>query len=387
MNLNEIQSYIVYLSTYPPRECGIATFTKDLSVAMDKIINPKFKSKIIALNDKENFYNYSNDVLYQINHTDIQSYIEVAQKINENDNVKAVSIQHEFNIFGSYPGENLLGFLKQVKKPVITTLHTVSYTSSDSTKRIMKLIAEYSKKLIVMNDFAIEILNNDYGIDKKKICVIHHGIHEVPYELSVVQKTKLGYEDKLILSSFGLLSGSKNFESIIDSLPEVVKKFPNVLYLIIGKTHPVVFKKEGEKYRDYLKIKIKNLGLQDNVKFINKYMELKELLQYLRASDIFVSSGLGLSQIVSGTLSYAMGCGRPVITIPFLHAKEAVTPDRGILVEINDSKAYTKAIIRLLSDPALREQMGKNAYEYTRHMLWKNVADSYMKVFSKYLTQ
>ena len=387
MNLNEIKSYIVYLSTYPPRECGIATFTKDLTVAMDKIINPKFKSKIIALNDKENFYNYSNDVLYQINHTDVKSYIEVAQKINENDNVKAVSIQHEFNIFGSYPGEKLLEFLKHVKKPVITTLHTVSYTSSDSTKRIMKLIAEYSKKLIVMNDFAIEILNNDYGIDKKKICVIHHGIHEVPYELSVVQKTKLGYEDKLILSSFGLLSGSKNFESIVDSLPEVVKKFPNVLYLIIGKTHPVVLKKEGEKYRDYLKIKIKNLGLQDNVKFINKYMELKELLQYLRASDIFVSSGLGLSQIVSGTLSYAMGCGRPVITIPFLHAKEAVTPDRGILVEINDSKAYTKAIIRLLSDPALREQMGKNVYEYTRHMLWKNVANSYMKVFSKYLTQ
>jgi glycosyltransferase involved in cell wall biosynthesis len=196
----------------------------------------------------------------------------------------------------------------------------------------------------------------------------------------------LGYEDRFVLSSFGLISGGKSYEDIIKALPGVVRKFPDVMYMIIGVTHPGILKDEGEKYRNRLERLVKKLKLTKNVVFVNRYLELEELLQYLRATDIFVSSGKGLHQITSGTLAYAMGCGRPVVTIPFVHAKEIVTPERGILVELGKPKSFSKAIKKLVSDEPLRENMGKNAYEFTRHMLWNNVADSYMKVFNELIS-
>ena len=201
----------------------------------------------------------------------------------------------------------------------------------------------------------------------------------------MIQKEKLGYKDKIILSCFGLISGKKNYEVIIKALSEVIKTFPNVLFLIIGATHPGVLKSEGEQYRDSLKKLINKMNLNNHVKFINKYLELKELLKYLKATDIFVFSGLGLTQITSGTLVYAMGCGRPVITYPFLHAQEIISPKRGFLVELRNSESYAKAITKLLLNPELREKMGKNAYKYTRPMLWSNVTNSYKKIFRKYL--
>lgn len=382
---NKERSWILHMGTYPPRECGIATFTQDLTTAMNKKFSPKFKSKIIAIdNDSSKRLKYPKEVILHIRETSIKDYIKVAKKINKKKNIKLVNIQHEFGIYGGKYLNYLNAFLETINKPVVITLHSVVSKPPDNIKSIIQYLAIKSSSLIVMADKAVEILMNDYGIKNTKIKVIHHGIHEVSYEPSIVAKTRLGYKDKMVLCSFGLISSNKSYEDVLKAMPVVVKKFPNVLYLIIGKTHPCTLRAKGEEYRDYLKKLIKKLKLNKNVKFVNKYLTIHELLDYLKAADVFVSSGNGLNQIVSGTLSYAMGCGRPVVTIPSLHAKEAVTKDRGILVKLEDSKSFSKAIIKLLSNSNLRARMGKNAYKYTRHMVWDNIAGSYMKVFKKY---
>lgn len=387
------QSYIAYLSTYPSRKCGIATFTQDLSGAMDKLANPKVKSKIIALNDNGNSYEYSNDVLYEINDVDTKDYSNVAQEINNNDKIKVISVQHEFKIFGSDYGENLLKFLKTVKKPVVTTLHTVLPGPSHLRKIIIQSIARYSKQIIVMNVRAVKILEQDYDIEDSKIIVIPHGIHNVPYEENTNLKNSLGYGDRILLTSFGFLrsgrgvrSSGRGYEHVLDALPNIIKQFPNVLYLIIGITHPKYLKREGETYRNFLKNKIKELGLEDNVKFINKYVSLDELFDYLKATDVYVSSALNPHQVTSGTLVYAMSCGCAIISTPFLHAKEIVTSDRGILLDdFANPKQISEAVIKLLLNPDLRNSMSKNAYSFTRNITWSKVASSYMQLFEKYL--
>ena len=378
-------SWILYVGTYPPRECGIATFTRDLAVNVDKNFT-EIDSKILALNDGVNIYNYPENVIFQVNDTRIREYVDVAKKINETDEIGVVSIQHEFGIFGGRYGERLIPFLETLTKPVVTTLHTVLPNPSEKRKGIVQSIAERSSCLVVMADKAVEILRDDYGLIGN-ISVIPHGVHAVPFVPSMDGKTKTQYNDRLIISSFGMMNPRKGYEHVIDALPEVVEKFPNILYLIIGETHPIVRKKVGEKYRNFLEKKVRRLGLEDNVKFYNKYATLEGIIKYLKASDIYISSSVNPGQIVSGTLAYAMGCGRAVISTPFLHAKEVVTPSRGILVELNNPKSFAGAILQLLSNPALRQEMGKNAYKYTRRMTWPNVARSYMGVFKRYMAR
>lgn len=387
-------NFVIYLSTYPPRICGIATFTQDLSTAVDKVSNLENKSKIIALNDNDDSYNYSNDVMFQINDKNSQDYLEAAKRINENDKIKLVCIQHEFKIFGSDYGENLLVFLEEIKKPVITTFHSVLPGPSNHRKKIVQSIVERSDHLIVINRPAVEILKTDYAVKESKISVIPHGIHDVPYESNTSVKKELGYANKQLITSFGLLrpgrkerSSGRGYEYVLDALPSVIEKFPNLLYLIIGVTHPNTLKIEGEKYRNFLKGKVKELGLEKHVKFINRYLPLNELLNFLQATDIYISSALNPIQIVSGTLAYAMGCGRPVIATPFAYAKEVITSETGIIVELRNPESYAKAIINLLSNPQLRNTMGRNAYEYTRPMIWSIVAESYLNVFHRIIDE
>ena len=387
------QSVIVYLSSYPPRKCGIASFTQDLATAMDYIANPKIKSKVIALNDNGNSYSYNGSVISQISDIDNQSYLDAAQKINEDDNIKLVNVQHEFKLFGSDYGDNLIQFLEAVKKPVVTTLHTVLPWPSVHRINIVQSIAKNSEYLNVLTQSAIKILKEDYGIKDKKIVFIPHGIHDIPFQKNGNLKELLGYQDRIILTSFGFLrpgngvrSSGRGYEYVLEALPEIVKQFPNVLYLIIGVTHPKILKKEGEKYREFLEYKVRNMGLENNVKFINKYVKLEELFQYLKATDVYICSALNTDQIVSGTLAYAMGCGCAVVATPFLHAKDILTPERGILLdEFRKPELISKAVIKILSNPKLKQNLRKNAYSYTRHMTWNNVALAYKNVFEKYI--
>lgn len=375
---------IVYMGTFPPRECGIATFTMDLTRAIDKKFSPLIKSKILAMNDNSTAtYNYPQNVMLNIDDNDISEYINAAKKINKIDSIKLVNIQHEFGIFGGKYKDYLNAFLDAIKKPVVITFHSVLPKPDKKLKKVVRQIAKKSSCIVVMTKNVVGILRKDYGI-KTPIEVIPHGIPDISFGSNAKEKKKIGYKDRIILLTFGMLNAGKGCEQVIDALPKLTKKFPNLLYLIVGETHPIVRQDEGEKYRNFLKNKIKKLGLQKNVKFYNKYVKLSEIVKYLKAADIYICSNSDPNQAVSGTLAYAMGCGRAVISTPFLHAIEAVSPERGILVDFNNPKSFENAIMKLLSDPKLKEKMEKNAYSYTRQMIWSNVALSTIKVFKKY---
>ena len=378
------ESQILFLGTYPPRECGIATFTQDISNAVARTLFPHIKVKISAMNRNGiNIYNYSDRVVHEINDADMDSYIETAKKINADKKIKLVCIQHEFGIFGGEYGNYLIPFLEVLEKPCVITLHSILPNADNSMKKVIQSLDKKIKAFIVMAEKGKHILREQYKV-KSDVHVIPHGIPTIPFESSSKEKKLLGYERKTILSSFGMVGPGKGYEEVIESLPEVVKKFPDTLYLVIGETHPAVRKEQGESYRNFLEEKVKRLGLQNNVKFYNKYLTISEIIRYLKATDIYLASNQDPNQITSGTLSYALGAGRPVISTPFLHAQEAVNQHRGLLTKFKDSESFTKSLLTLLDDPSKRKSMEKEAYHYTRSMTWPNVAIAYEQVFNKY---
>ncbi len=383
------KSFILYLSTYPPRECGIATFTEDLTNSMDKKFNPTLKSKILAINDNgSSIYNYDKKkVAMQLNESDIEHYIQTAEKINKMDKIKLVCIEHEFGIFGGEEnGEFLIAFLEKLEKPVVVTFHSVIPDPSEERLRVVRSIAKRSKAITVMAETAVDILHKKYGVDKNKIYVIHHGVPSIDFlkDNSDV-KESLGLSNRIVLSTFGLINRGKGIEYVIRALPKIVKKFPNLLYLIIGETHPIVRKQEGEEYRNKLIELVEKFGLKNNVKFYNKYLPLEEIIEYLKATDVYIYSALDKNQIVSGTLAYAMGAGKAIIATPSLYAKEVLADDRGIVVKYRDTKSMEGAIKSLLEDRVLKNKLEKNVYAFSRKMTWPNVATNYLDVFKKFI--
>ncbi|MGI5840654.1 MAG: glycosyltransferase [Patescibacteria group bacterium] len=377
------QTWIVYLSTFPPRECGIGTFTQDLTKAIDQTFAPRIKSRIIALNtSKSDVHAYPNKVFHQIDQTDPKSYEAAAEKINRMPQVKCVNLQHEYGIHGGVWGENILFFLNKIKKPTVITLHTVIPDPENKAKQVTVDLLGKVSAIVVLTSQAKDILVNTYGVSSDKIVVIPHGIHPVNFSLPVKHKTKLKLKGRTVLSTFGFVSRGKGIEYVIKALPQVVAKFPNVLYLIIGETHPVVRREEGESYRRELLQLVKDLDLTDNVRFYDRYLSLGEIIQFLEATDIYVSTSLNPNQTVSGTLSYALGTGRAVVSTAFSQAKETITSDIGRLVDIKNPESYTNAFLELLNDKEKRESMHFQAFSKTRNMLWSNVAISYMNLFS-----
>ena len=389
---SETINNILYISTFPPRECGIATFTKDLAQAFDQKYNPVVKSQIIAINEyPTSIYNYDRDVVDQISASELESYVALAKKINKLDEIKIVNIQHEFGLFGGDWGNFLIPFLQVVEKPIITTFHSVLPLSDkkfrDQTnvlRNVVAAIAAKSSSIVVMNRFSQEILEKDYKIPRSKICLIPHGIPQTPFEDSNDFKKIYGLEGKTVLSTFGLLSPNKGIEYAIRALPKVIKKFPDVVYLVLGVTHPNIRKWNGEAYRNFLMKEIEKLGLKDYVKFYNKYLTLEELLNYLKATDIYLAPATDPGQSVSGTISYALGCGRPVISTSSIYAKYIINEENGILVRPKKPGEMEKAIISLLSNPKQVKSMSAGAYELSRRMIWPNVAGEYFRLFKKF---
>ena len=376
---------ICFLGNYPPKECGIATFTKDLQSAMNRKFNPELEFRTIALSDDSNIYNYGEDVALEINKDDLDDYIEVAKRINRMDSVKLVCIQHEFGIFGGELGNHIIPFLELIEKPVVTIFHSVLPNPDMARERIVKSLCDKSSAVIVMAKKAIEILREDYGIEERKLFFIPHGIPNVLFVEPDEYKEKINFSNRKIISTFGLLSRGKGIEYMIRALPKLVEKYPDILYLIIGETHPVVRREEGESYREELIAEIDRLGLKNHVKFCNNFLSLPELIDYILASDVYACTNLDLNQIVSGTLSYAMGCGRVVVSSPIEYAREFLSEDRGIVVEEKNPDSYARAIDRVFSDPQLKRFIERNAYAYGRSMIWSNVAIAYGNVFSKVL--
>src|SRR3989338_2513693 len=281
MKNKKSRSCVLYIGTFPPRECGIATFTKDLITALDKKFNPLLKSEVVAINDNgSSIYNYDNKVSFQVDETNIEDYVSIAKKINERDDIKIINIQHEFGIFGGAYGEYLLQFLDTIKKPVVITFHSVIPNPDEYRKKLVKLIFKKANAVIVMANEAVNIFKEDYGLNTSKIFFVPHGVPQVPlYHKRAKEKTNL--HNRIVLSTFGLLNKGKGIEYVIEALPPVVDKFPEILYIVIGETHPQIRKKEGESYRNMLIKRVKELGLSENVRFYNKYLTLKEITDYL----------------------------------------------------------------------------------------------------------
>jgi len=382
------KSWIVCLSTFPPRQCGIATFAADFTNAIDQMFGSSVKSKIVAMNLTEvSHFPYADKVILQISQPRKEDYVNAANKLNQIKKVKLVNIQHEFGIFGGKYGSHLLLLLKKLKKPIVTTLHTVLPAPDEKMRNIVQAIMKYSKGIVVMTNYSKELLKKDYGLNPDSIQVIPHGIHRVSYRTGKDAKSIFGFSGKLILSTFGLLNPNKGIEYVIEALPAVVEKFPKARFLVVGVTHPIVLGQTGENYRDFLIKKVYELGLNNYVSFYNTYLDLNDLFRFLEATDVYLSPSLNPNQTVSGTLSYALGSGRPVISTAFAQAKQDITSEVGILTDFKNPQAFTDAIIKLLANDRLRLQMGKNAYFRTRHMIWENVALSYLKYFSQFVPE
>ena len=374
------------MGTYPPRECGIATFTQDLAVAMNKEFSPKLKSKIIALdNDLSKNFDYPAEVIFRINNGNVQDYVDIAKKINRTRAIKLINIQHEYGIFGGYYGDFILSFLKIVKKPVVITFHTVKDNPTVNRKKVTREIVNQSHAVVVITKKAKKVLKKEYGIDKKKIFVISHGLHPVLFKHPPKIKTFFNTQNKIVLCTFGLLGDKgKGLEYVIEALPYVIRKHPNVIYAILGTLHPDVLKTSRREAFGELKIKIKNLGLKNNVRFYSKYLGLKELLIALHETDIHLTPFLEKDRKSSGTLAYALGCGRACISTPFYFAEDIIKNRKnGILVDFKDSRGIANAINQILDNPNLKANLEKQAYDQTRHMTWPNIAKNYCQIYKQ----
>lgn len=380
---NSDRPWIVYVATFPPRECGIATFTEDLMNTFDSLYVPREESKVVAMNRKTRYGYDKKRVIFTIEEQDKESYIQVARQLNEMPNVMIVNIQHEFGIFGGEYGNYIVSFMENLTKPIVLTFHTVLPAPNGLRKQTVEQLGTHADTLVVMTETSKAILSRDYAIDTAKIQVIPHGIHPEPFSDGKKAKTKLGLQGKLVVSTFGLLSKGKGIEYGIEALPDVIKEFPNLEYHILGATHPAVLAEEGETYRESLARKVEKLGLQSHVIFHNKYLALKELLCFLEATDIYMALTTDQDQAVSGTFSYALGAGRPVISTPFAQAREVITSETGILAKFKNPATFQDALLILLREPTRRKEMGRRAYFRTRSWTWHNVALSYMREYIK----
>jgi glycosyltransferase involved in cell wall biosynthesis len=368
---------IGYFSTYPPRECGIANFTKDL---IDSIYDlDGLKHSIIAINEKGALYDYDRRVKFKIDRDDAEDYVKAAEYVNSS-NIKVLIVQHEFGLYGGEYGEHIKLFLDNVKKPVITTLHTVQPNFDKKAIEVLKYIVERSEATIVIAHAAIDMLKRQ-GIPYKKCVVIPHGCPSIDCTNNKSIKESLGLKGRLVASTFGLISSGKGIEYAIRALPEVIKKEPRIIYLIIGETHPEVRKHEGEKYRNELTRLVSELGLEEHVRFTNRFITKRELIKFLQATDIYITPYISPNQISSGTLIYALGAGKAVVSTPYYHAIEVLSNDRGILCRFEDSASVAEGITRFL-DENFRSEVQKRAYKYSRRFLWKNVAKKYLNLIN-----
>lgn len=378
---------ILFVSSYPPRECGIATYTQDLINAIKEKFGNSFSLTVCALENKEVENIYPEEVKYVLQTSDSSQYANMAEKINLNKNIKLVFIQHEFGLFSGEYGNSLLSFLEAINKPITIAFHTVLPNTDDKRGQIVKALANLADTIVVMTNNSKELLKNDYYISPEKISVIYHGTHLVTTGDKNEIKAKYNLEGKNILSTFGLLSSGKCIETAIDALPAIIEQFPETIYCIAGITHPSVVKREGEKYREFLEDKIAILGIEENVRFINKYLSLEELLEILQITDIYLFTSKDPYQAVSGTLSYAMGCSCVVISTPIPHAKEMLANDTGIIVDFHNPTQLSQSAINLLSDPKLRHQISLNALHKIKSTSWQNSAVAHAELIMKNMNQ
>ncbi len=371
---------VLFVTSYPPRACGIATFSQDLIRAVANTFSASFDVKVCALEEPDSRHSYPEETEYVINTLLPEECTHLAEQINERPDITAVCIQHEFGLFGGAYGENILYLLMNLSKPAVVVFHTVLPSPDVKRKSLVETIGELSERIVVMTGHSAKLLEEEYGVPAGKICVIPHGIHNVDLGDTQEIRSQLGLQGKKVLSTFGLISSNKSIETALDALPRIVEQFPNVLYLVLGATHPGVVRHEGERYRTMLEEKVRTLGLENHVRFVNRYLSLDELLGYLRATDLYLFTSRDPHQAVSGTFSYAMSCACPIIATRIPHATELLG-DAGMIIDFEAPDQLADAAIRLLGDEELRGQMSCRAYEQSRSLLWENAAIGYARLF------
>lgn len=372
---------IAFIGNYLPRQCGIATFTTSLCEA---IAAEYARTTCIALpvNDTEAGYAYPSRVRFELTEKEIDSYRRAADFLNIN-NVDLVCLQHEYGIFGGRTGSHVLALLRELRMPVVTTLHTILREPSSDQRLVLEEIAAESDRLVVMSERGAEFLREIYGVRPDKIDLIPHGIPDVPFVDPSFHKDLFGVEGKIVLLSFGLLSPNKGIEHAISALPAIVARYPNVVYIILGATHPHVIQQDGEMYRLSLQWLAEKVGVESHVIFYNRFVSQEELLEFIGAADVYITPYLNEAQITSGTLAYTLGAGKAVISTPYWYAEEMLANERGALVPFGDAAALSEQVIDLLGNESKRHAMRKRAYMFGRDMVWPQVARRYMECFER----
>ena len=376
-----LPSRIAVIGNYLPRHCGIATFTTDLCEA---IAAEYGSARLLALpvNDTAQGYDYPARVRWSLEQDDVASYQAAAEFLNFN-NIDMVCLQHEYGIFGGPAGSHILHLLRALKMPVVTTLHTVLREPDPNQLKVMSEIAELSDRLIVMSQLSSQFLQESFKVPGSKIDMVPHGVPDLPFLDPNFFKDRFGVEGKAVLLTFGLLSPNKGIENVIQALPEILSKHKNVVYIVAGATHPHILRREGEKYRESLLALAKEMGVESQVIFHNRFVSPDEMLAFIGAADIYITPYRHEAQVVSGTLAYALGAGKAIISTPYWHALELLDDRRGALVPFQNPGAIAQKTIELLDTPAIRHAMRKRAYEFARGMVWKSVAQGYMESFGR----
>ena len=378
---SSLPSRIAVIGNYLPRQCGIATFTTDLCEA---ISGEYGTARLLALpvNDTAQGYDYPARVRWSLTQDDVPSYQAAAEFLNFN-NIDMVCLQHEYGIFGGPAGSHILHLLRGLKMPVVTTLHTVLREPDTNQMMVMEEITELSDRVIVMSQLSSQFLQEIYKVPGTKIDMVPHGVPDLPFLDPNFYKDRFGVEGKAVLLTFGLLSPNKGIENVIQALPQILSKHKNVVYIVAGATHPHVLRREGDRYRTYLQALAKEMGVESNVIFQNRFVSPEEMVEFIGAADIYITPYRHEAQVVSGTLAYALGAGKAIISTPYWHAIELLDDRRGALVPFQNPVAIAQKTIELLDIPAIRHAMRKRAYLFARDMVWKKVAQGYMESFAQ----
>ena len=372
---------IAFLGGFSPRLCGIATFTHDVCEAVAGAV-PESDCFASAVNDCIEGYSYPPRVRFQLDQEDLDSYWHVANSLNLSD-ASVLCVQHEFGIYGGPAGSHLLALLKEVRMPVVTTLHTVLREPNPAQRKVMEGLIRRSDRLVVMARKGAEILRDTYDAPNSKVDIIPHGIPEMAFIDSSFYKAQFGVEGRMVLLTFGLIGPGKGIEYAIEALPEIVKQHPNVVYLVLGATHPHLVAREGESYRLGLEKLAEDLGVKEHVIFYNRFVSMEDLKAFIGATDVYLTPYLNEAQITSGTLAYVFGGGKAVVSTPYWHAQELLADGRGILVPFRDSKAIAEGVMTYLDDPDRMKSTSKNAYQMGRNMLWPAVGQRYVESFHR----
>jgi len=367
-----------FVATYAPRRCGIATFTSDLAKATGS-------REIAVLHPSGDAMTYPHEVRHVIRKDRREDYLETARALNRS--VDVVSVQHEYGIWGGEDGEHVLDFVEALHVPAVVTMHTVLRHPTPHQRTVLSRLARIAEASVVMSRSAANLLIREFGADPDRVHIIPHGVPDVPLVDSNAVKPSLGLAGRDVILSFGLLGPGKGYELVIDALPSVVQSHPKAIYVILGATHPDLIRREGEAYRQSLKDEVERLGLTDHVRFVDRFVSIPDLTRWLEAADIFVTPYPNLGQIVSGTLSYAMGAGRAIVSTPYTYAEDLLADGRGVLVAPGSAAALADALCALIDDPGLRARIGSRAFAFSRRMLWSAVGAEYQALFQGLVRQ